>query len=320
MCISCLLNIILAPNNIVDSVELRLIHRSIYAIASIAWRNSLVFHSLDKVTSTLIHVFPPVLMYNVRWFPIGIDEDHDAKISNYLGFNVSTMLGSTRRYLRMCETSDVPKGPGGRIDANMFYFYHYDVAPPCTSGITYFEIFYNGLLAYAFWQISYLAITEVFHAGFLNREAGYQTSLRWLAVDTRNSMNRITYASCRYLGVFKAGETFDPSTIKTKSIFVVAQFVFTCVCLLPIKLMYSSWITNFVFLTFVFCVILWNGASYYFNVFTVRYEKELPGEVGANNAEALDPDVLPKLHLWLLQILLVLVVRMQSQIKKRIKV
>ena len=58
--------------------------------------------------------------------------------------------------------------------------------------------------------------------------------------------------------------------------------------------MYSSWITNFVFLTFVFCVILWNGASYYFNVFTVRYEKELPGEVGANNAEALDPDVLPE--------------------------
>ncbi len=293
MCISCLLNIILAPNNITWIRLNYVLSTGPLAIASIAWRNSLVFHSLDKVTSTLIHVFPPVLMYNVRWFPIGIDEDHDAKISNYLGFNVSTMLGSTQ-LSRMCETSDVPKGPGGRIDANMFYFYHYDVAPPCTSGITYFEIFYNGLLAYAFWQISYLAITEVFHAGFLNREAGYQTSLRWLAVDTRNSMNRITYASCRYLGVFKAGETFDPSTIKTKSIFVVAQFVFTCVCLLPIKLMYSSWITNFVFLTFVFCVILWNGASYYFNVFTVRYEKELPGEVGANNAEALDPDVLPE--------------------------
>ena len=91
----------------------------------------------------------------------------------------------------------------------------------------------------------------------LNREAGYQTSLRWLAVDTRNSMNRITYASCRYLGIFKA-ETFDPSTIKTKSIFVVALTCFYVrLCLLPIKIMYSSWITNFVFLTFVFCVLLW---------------------------------------------------------------
>ena len=208
-------------------------------------------------------------------------------------FNISAALGSTQ-LSKMCETSDTFIESGGNIDAGTFYFYHYEVAPPCTSGISYFEIFYNGLLAYAFWQIGYLAITEVFHAGFLNREAGYQTSLRWLAVDTRNAMNRITYASCRYIGVFKAGETFDPSTIKTKSIFVVAQLVFTCVCLLPIKIMYSSWITNFVFLTFVFCVILWNGASYYFNVFTVRYEKELPGEVGASNAEALDPDVLPE--------------------------
>ena len=60
-------------------------------------------------------------MYNVRWFPIGIDEDHEAKISNYLGFNVSTMLGSTQ-LSKMCETSDTFKGPGGGIDANMFYF------------------------------------------------------------------------------------------------------------------------------------------------------------------------------------------------------
>ena len=121
MCISCLLNIILAPNNITWIRLNYVLSTGPLAIASIAWRNSLVFHSLDKVTSTLIHVFPPVLMYNVRWFPIGIDEDHDAKISNYLGFNVSTMLGSTQ-LSRMCETSDVPKGPGGRIDANMFYF------------------------------------------------------------------------------------------------------------------------------------------------------------------------------------------------------
>ena len=78
------------------------------------------------------------------------------------------------------------------IDSNNYYFYTYDTLPPCSFGITYFELFYNGLLSYAFWQFSYLAITEVFHAGFLNREAGYQTSLRWLAVDTRNSMNRLS--------------------------------------------------------------------------------------------------------------------------------
>ncbi|KAI8375851.1 hypothetical protein BD560DRAFT_392098 [Blakeslea trispora] len=39
------------------------------AWAIITWRNSLVFHSLDKVTSVFIHIFPPLVMYCVRWMP-----------------------------------------------------------------------------------------------------------------------------------------------------------------------------------------------------------------------------------------------------------
>ncbi len=34
-----------------------------------AWRNSLVFHSLDKVTSVYIHILPALLTYVWRWFP-----------------------------------------------------------------------------------------------------------------------------------------------------------------------------------------------------------------------------------------------------------
>jgi len=33
------------------------------------WRNSLVFHSLDKVTSAYIHALPPLLCFLVRWHP-----------------------------------------------------------------------------------------------------------------------------------------------------------------------------------------------------------------------------------------------------------
>ncbi|GAN06330.1 integral to membrane protein [Mucor ambiguus] len=39
------------------------------AWAIITWRNSLVFHSLDKVTSVFIHIFPPLVMYCIRWMP-----------------------------------------------------------------------------------------------------------------------------------------------------------------------------------------------------------------------------------------------------------
>lgn len=39
------------------------------AWAIITWRNSLVFHSLDKVTSVFIHIFPALVTYVVRWMP-----------------------------------------------------------------------------------------------------------------------------------------------------------------------------------------------------------------------------------------------------------
>jgi hypothetical protein len=36
-------------------------------VAIVAWRNSMVFHSLDKTTSLFIHVFPALLTYCTRW-------------------------------------------------------------------------------------------------------------------------------------------------------------------------------------------------------------------------------------------------------------
>ena len=37
------------------------------AVAILAWQNSLVFHSLDKMTSFFIHIMPPLTCYLQRW-------------------------------------------------------------------------------------------------------------------------------------------------------------------------------------------------------------------------------------------------------------
>jgi len=39
------------------------------ASAVVAWRNSLVFHDLDKITSLFIHLAPPCVMFCYRWYP-----------------------------------------------------------------------------------------------------------------------------------------------------------------------------------------------------------------------------------------------------------
>ena len=37
------------------------------AWAILVWRNSFVFHSVDKVTSTFIHAMPPLVTFCQRW-------------------------------------------------------------------------------------------------------------------------------------------------------------------------------------------------------------------------------------------------------------
>ncbi|GAB5363313.1 hypothetical protein AAMO2058_000872500 [Amorphochlora amoebiformis] len=46
-------------------------------LAMVTWRNSLVFHSLEKVTSLYVHAAPPLLMMCTRWY----NTDH-AKLCN----------------------------------------------------------------------------------------------------------------------------------------------------------------------------------------------------------------------------------------------
>ena len=36
-------------------------------MAIVVWQNSLVFHSLDKLTSIFIHVFPPLTLHLYRY-------------------------------------------------------------------------------------------------------------------------------------------------------------------------------------------------------------------------------------------------------------
>ena len=36
-------------------------------LAIVVWQNSLVFHSLDKLTSIFLHAFPPLTLHLHRW-------------------------------------------------------------------------------------------------------------------------------------------------------------------------------------------------------------------------------------------------------------
>ncbi|XRB09233.1 glycerophosphocholine acyltransferase [Pycnococcus provasolii] len=65
--ITCFINLFLLPDERLFLVNFAFSHGPLLW-AIIAWRNSLVFHSLDKVTSVYIHTFPPLMTWAWRWY------------------------------------------------------------------------------------------------------------------------------------------------------------------------------------------------------------------------------------------------------------
>lgn len=222
-------------------------------VAILAWRNSLVFHSLDKVTSTLIHFMPPLLTFLARWYP---EES---------GFHV-------------CQSQDAVSNQCPSLSVKDAILY------PC--------------IAYIVWQAGQIFITEVVFGSMLSNDKTLQTSMRWLCKDYRNGMHQICKKVCRQLGIFSETETFDPETWKSKIIFWVAQLIYTLITLVPGIIVYHNYYLNAVFLVCVNLRCIWNGASFYIEVFAERYRlKFMPtGDTASGdyaNASFVDPDSLP---------------------------
>jgi len=235
---SCFVSVLFLPEN-------ESLWRLNYAVSNgtllaavLAWRNSLVFHSLDKVTSIAIHVLPGLLTYLERWSNASI---MCPKVEEEGGVLVSCSLGFTGA-----------------------------LAKP--------------LLFHSLWQFLYILKTEIIDRQRLMDNPSIQTSLRWLTRDSKNVMHQIALASCRALGVLGPDEVFEPEAMKTKIVFWTAQLLFVVLTLLPIPLMFSSYILNTSYILFVLSATVWNGANYYFEVFAARYIQKFEASSPKENA------------------------------------
>jgi len=202
------------------------------AFAILAWRNSLVFHDVDKITSTFIHFFPPLLTFAMRWHPICWNQFFEAP-------------GECARV----------KGP----HAYEFSFLWDSIIYP--AGF------------YLLWQMAYLIVCEVLLGKYITNDPDVQTSLKWLSTDPRSSIYKVATGACVKLGVMYKGEILDPARWKTKIIFVVSQLVYTIVVLLPVTLFHRYYVVHACWLCFLYVMLVWNGASFYIEVFSRRYQK-----------------------------------------------
>merc|ERR1711997_1211539 len=60
-------------------------------------------------------------------------------------------------------------------------------------------------------------------------------------------------------------------SVLAKVVFVLSQVVYTILTILHPPLLFKSYYLSCVFLVFVFTTAVWNGASYYIEIFSTRY-------------------------------------------------
>jgi hypothetical protein len=189
------------------------------AVAIAMWRNSMVFHSFDKVTSLFIHIMPCVTLHCL----VHLLPDEYQKV----------------RFPAIHTIKTSP--PGSSL--------HYTV----------FDMALWSTIPYAFWQLSYHFFITV-----RRREkiaAGRPTSFTWL---------RRSYAKV-WIGKFVLSL---PEHLQEPA-FMFIQYIYAVLTMLPCPLWFWYRYASSAYLIVVFCWSVYNGATYYIDVFGKRFQNEL---------------------------------------------
>lgn len=190
------------------------------AVAIIMWRNSLVFHSFDKVTSLFIHIMPCATLHVIVHL-------------------LSDELLKSRFPAVWTIKSSAPGAPTAY--ANIISMLAWSTIP------------------YGVWQLSYYFFITV-----RRREkiaAGRPTSFTWL---------RRSYSKT-WIGKFVLSL---PNALQEPA-FMMIQYSYAVLTMIPCPLWFISRYASTAFLLIVFAWSIYNGSTYYIDVFGKRFQKEL---------------------------------------------
>jgi len=191
------------------------------AIAIIMWRNSLVFHSMDKVTSLFIHIMPCATLHCIVH-----------------------LIPETFRAARFPAV------------------YAIQTSPPGTKPSSYTNLLSMlgwSTLPYAFWQLLYYIFITVRRRDKI--AAGRPTSFTWL----RKS----------YSKVWIGRVVLSLPEVLQEPAFMMIQYIYAVLTMLPCPIwFYHRW-GSAAFLMVVFGWSVYNGSTYYIDVFGRRFQKEL---------------------------------------------
>ncbi|KAH6890015.1 hypothetical protein B0T10DRAFT_529161 [Thelonectria olida] len=190
------------------------------AVAIIMWRNSLVFHSFDKVTSLFIHIMPCATLHCI--------------------VHLITPEEQKARFPAIYTVKNSPPGSSTAY-ANVISMLAWSTIP------------------YTIWQLAYYFFITLRRRDKI--AAGRPTSFTWL----RKSYSKTWIGKM----VLAQPEHLQEAT------FMLIQYTYAVLTMLPCPLWFLNHHASAGFLIAVFIWSIYNGATYYIDVFGTRFQKEL---------------------------------------------
>ncbi len=207
--------------------------------AVIAWSNSLVFHSLDKLTSIFIHTFPVLTIFALRWYSPNTGEPAQPFMIAHAVQPVSTTFDPYNT--RMTHHLAVMEEPNIR------------------------EFFVNPLLVYLAWQVVYLFIIHVVLGYWVNKDHDIIISFRYLRkyVSPGNPLKRVMLAA--------------PTRLQ-EVVYIILLLGLAICTFIPTWFMYRSWTFHATYCLTVWMMCVYNGANRYFKYLNPRRRRRAGGK------------------------------------------
>ena len=104
----------------------------------------------------------------------------------------------------------------------------------------------------------------------LQNDKSIVTSVRYLTRDKKNPIVNHVTNMCTKHGLVNKGECLDPDTNLAKCVFVLCQVIYSILTILHTNILYRSYLVSCIYIIFIFGIGVWNGASYYIEIFSKR--------------------------------------------------
>lgn len=239
------------------------LRRAVFALASgplalsiPAFRNALVFHSLDKCTSLFIHVGPALVAWSLRWHPGALP-----------GTPPTLATVAAERGMQTCAYAAAAAGWGGLARACGGGVRGRPPLPAGWDAARVGDLLAAASLPYATWALAYYVI--MFNPLSIQRieRKGFQTMWKYMVIDRPHSfLSRLIDAA--------------PSPAYGPVIYMLAHLAATTASLCLAGVWWRCQAAHSLFIVALIAASAYNGATYYLD-YLLRVAVRESGKGGA---------------------------------------